>query len=77
MTLHWSGADTKLQVLTAGLRDFNAQGRRAGRAWVDFGSLSSTSMTRQWLKGESYQFRVRAGDKNGNWGGWQYLTVAT
>jgi len=75
VTLHWSGADTRLQVLTAGLRDFSAQGRWVGGPWVDYGTLSTTSMTRDWLKGTTYQFRVRARDKNGNWGGWQYVTV--
>ncbi len=75
VTLHWTGADTKLQVLTAGLHYYQAQGRRTGRSWVDYGTLTTTSTTRQWLHGATYQFRVRARDKNGNWGAWQYLTV--
>ena len=33
VTIRWSGADTRLQVLTAGLRYFQVQRRRAGGEW--------------------------------------------
>ncbi|HYH92355.1 MAG TPA: CAP domain-containing protein [Candidatus Saccharimonadales bacterium] len=75
VTISWGGADTKLQVLTAGLRDFQFQRRRDGGSWVDSGTTTATSYTKNWWVGHVYELRVRARDKNGNWGGWKYVTV--
>ena len=37
VTIRWSGADTRLQVLTAGLRYFEVQRRRIGGTWTSWG----------------------------------------
>jgi uncharacterized protein YkwD len=75
VTIKWSGADTKLQVLTAGFRYFNAERRRDGGAWSSFGYTTGTALKQTWDQGHTYEFRIRARDKSGNWGGWKYLTV--
>jgi uncharacterized protein YkwD len=75
VTIHWSGADTKLQVLTSGFRYFQTQRRYDDHAWFDYGTTTSTSTTRTWTRGHVWQFRVRARDKAGNWGGWKTVTI--
>lgn len=71
----WSGADTRLQVLTSGLRVYETQRRVDGGAWASYGTTTSTSVTRYWWKGHTWDFRVRARDKAGNWGAWKVVTV--
>ncbi|MBA2756873.1 MAG: hypothetical protein H0U37_05465 [Chloroflexi bacterium] len=68
VTVRWSGGDTRLQVLTAGLRYFQAQKRRDGGTWLDYGTTTNTSLTRKWSRGHRYDVRLRARDKVGNWG---------
>jgi uncharacterized protein YkwD len=72
VTIKWTGSDVKLQVLTAGLKYFQVQVRREGvYDWRDAKSATtSTSMTRNLLKGRVYQYRIRAKDKAGNYGRW-------
>jgi uncharacterized protein YkwD len=77
VTLRWSGRDVKLQVLTSGLRLFQVQGRRKGGSWHDYGTTTSTSMARRWYRHATYEFRVRARDRAGNWGAWVTKTVST
>ena len=49
-----------------------------GGAWYDYGSTTAkTSMTQSWTRGHTWQFRVRARDKVGNWGGWKVVKVKT
>ncbi len=75
VTIHWSGADTKLQTLTSGFRYFQTQRRVDDKAWFDYGTTTKTSTTRSWTRGHVWQFRVRARDKAGNWGGWKVVTL--
>ena len=75
VTFRWTGADRPLQVLTSGLRSFETQRRTDGGNWVSYGATKATSMTTTWAKGHTYQFRVRAVDWAGNWGGWRTVTV--
>ncbi len=75
VTVKWTGLDPKLQVLTAGLRDYVAQYRRDGEAWLNLGPKTGTSLTLDTWKGHSYEFRVRARDKSGNWGSWKTVVV--
>lgn len=75
VTVKWSGNDTKLQVLTAGLRSYQAQKRTDGGAWTDDGTMTTTTLTRTWARGHVYDIRVRASDKAGNWGAWSMVTV--
>jgi uncharacterized protein YkwD len=72
MTIKWSGSDVRLQVLTAGLKYFQVQVRREGiYDWHDTKSATTnTQMVRYLLKGQVYQFRIRAKDKAGNYGRW-------
>ena len=71
----WTGLDPRLQVLTAGLKDYTAQYRRDGEAWLNLGPKTGTSLTLDTWKGHTYTFRVRARDKSGNWGSWKTATV--
>ena len=34
-----------------------------------------TRKTITWTRGKTYEVRVRARDKAGNWGGWRTLTI--
>ena len=71
----WAGGDTKLQVLTSGLRSFEIQRRVAGGEWASYGATKATSLTTSWARGNTYEFRVRAVDWAGNWGAWKTVTV--
>jgi uncharacterized protein YkwD len=75
VTFRWTGADTKLQVLTSGFRSFEIQRRGYGGEWTSYGSTKATSLTTTWARGYTYQFRVRAVDWAGNWGSWKTVTV--
>ncbi len=67
----WRGGDVRLQVLTAGLRDFQVQRRVDGGAWqLARAATSATSMTGSYRTGHRYEFRVRARDRAGNVGAW-------
>lgn len=75
VTFRWTGADTRLQVLTSGLRSFETQRRVYGGEWASYGTTKATSMTTSWARGHTYEFRVRAVDWAGNWGSWKSVVV--
>ena len=75
VTIRWSGADRRLQVLTAGLRYYQVQRRRVGGTWHSWKVTTSTSRTITWLKAYDREVRVRARDKAGNWGPWQVIRI--
>ena len=75
VTIRWSGGDARLQVLTAGLRYFQVQWRHAGGAWRSWGTMTVTSRSVTWTRGQIYDVRVRARDKAGNWGPWQVTRI--
>lgn len=75
VTFRWTGADVVLQVLTAGLRSYEIQRRVDAGEWVTYGATKARSFTATWSRGHTYQFRVRALDWAGNWGGWRTTTV--
>lgn len=75
VVIRWDGADTRLSVLTAGFKVFDIQRRLDGGAWYDYGTRTTKSTTRHWTRGHTWEFRVRAMDKNGNWGSWKSVTV--
>jgi uncharacterized protein YkwD len=77
VTLRWSGADTKLQILTSGFHYFQTQRRVDGGSWFDYGVTTKTSTTRSWARGHVIEFRVRSRDKEGNWGSWKTIRVHT
>jgi uncharacterized protein YkwD len=74
-TVRWSGGDVRLQVLTAGHRYFHIQRRLAGGAWESLGVTRARSITKWWLRGKTYEFRVRERDRRGNWGPWATKTI--
>jgi len=76
-TIRWSGNDTRLQVLTSGLRYFQIQRRANDGAWLDYGTTTATSISKTWTRGVTYEFRVRARDKSGNWGSWRSVIVTS
>lgn len=75
VTIDWSGGDIRLQTLTSGFRYYQMQRRKDGGAWYTYDVTTSSLLSRRWTKGHTYEFRVRARDKAGNWGGWQTVTV--
>jgi cysteine-rich secretory family protein len=74
--VRWSGGDSRLQVLTSGLRYYQTQGRRDGGAWRDYGTTTATHLVRRWMRGHPYEFRVRSRDRAGNWSAWSTRTIA-
>jgi len=75
VTVRWTGSDTRLQVLTAGLRDFEVQRRVVGGAWQSLGFRTVTSVTETLPRARTYEYRIRARDRAGNRGLWSLLTV--
>lgn len=75
VTIRWTGGDTKLQVLTAGFRTYQIQRRLDGGPWRAYADTTGTSVTKSWPRGHVIEFRVRAGDKAGNWGSWRSVKV--
>jgi uncharacterized protein YkwD len=76
VTLTWSGSDVRLQVLTAGLRNFVVQRKVDGGAWKTITpSTTYRSLRLSVLKGHVTQFRVAARDRAGNRGAWSTATV--
>ena len=73
--LSWTGADTKLQVLTSGLRNYEVQRRYGSGPWVSWGTRTTTHLSVTWARHRTYQIRVRASDKVGNWGSWRTVTI--
>jgi uncharacterized protein YkwD len=76
-TVRWSGGDTRLQVLTAGLRDFEVQRRLAGGAWQSAGITTRSSMAMTLVRGRSYDIRIRSRDRAGNRSTWSQVTLST
>lgn len=77
VTVRWSGGDTRLQVLTAGLRDFEVQRRLTGGAWQLVGMTTRTSLSVTVARGKAYEFRIRARDKAGIRSPWSSVSVRT
>jgi uncharacterized protein YkwD len=75
VTFRWTGGDTQLQVLTSGFHSYQFQRRMDGGPWYDYGTTTKTTMTRTWIRGSVYEFRVRARDRNGNWSSWKTVKV--
>jgi len=71
ISLSWSGADYRLQVLTSGFHAFQVQRRVDGGtwAWVTT-STTSTSTAGCLAKGHAWEYRIRARDRAGNYGSW-------
>ena len=75
VTVRWSGADTRLQVLTSGLRYFQVQWRPVGGSWHAWTTSTATSKSVTLARGVRYEVRVRARDRAGNWGRWRTVSL--
>jgi uncharacterized protein YkwD len=71
VSVSWSGADVKLQVLTSGFYSWQVQRRTDGGPWTTvWVSTTRSSMALDLAAGHKYEFRTAARDKAGNWGSW-------
>lgn len=77
VNLHWTGGDTRLQVLTAGLSAYEVQQRSAGGAWQSAGTTTHSSLSVTVARGKVYEFRIRARDRAGNRSAWSSVSVRT
>jgi uncharacterized protein YkwD len=77
VTVTWSGGDVPLQVLTSGFHSYQIQRRVDGGSWkMVWIGTTRKSMTLDLATNHTYEFRVAARDKAGNWGAWS-LAKAT
>jgi uncharacterized protein YkwD len=77
VSVSWSGADVPLQVLTSGFHSYKVQRRVDGGAWTTvWSSTTARSMTLQVAVNHTYEFRVAARDKAGNWGAWSTVRAS-
>lgn len=77
VTIKWKGGDTKLQVLTSGLRYYQMQARRVGGTWRTYDTTTRTYLKRTWTRGKVYEFRVRSRDRAGHWSPWSVIRIRT
>jgi uncharacterized protein YkwD len=77
VTVRWTGGDTRLQVLTAGLRDYEVQRRVAGGAWLSAGFTTRTSLLMTLARGRTWELRVRSRDRAGHRSTWSTVSVRT
>jgi hypothetical protein len=75
VTVRWTGGDPRLQVLTAGLRDYQVQRRVVGGSWRELGYRTATSVTETLPRSRTYEYRIRARDRVGNRGAWVLISV--
>jgi uncharacterized protein YkwD len=75
INLAWSGADVRLQVLTAGLRSYQIERKVDAGAWTKVTGTTGRSLAVPAAKGHVYQFRIVAYDRAGNHGAWSTTTV--
>jgi uncharacterized protein YkwD len=76
VTVSWSGADVRLQVLTSGLYTYWIQRQTDTNWWVTVTSNTTrTSKAFDLPRHHTYHFRIRARDKAGNWGNWSTVGV--
>jgi hypothetical protein len=75
VTVRWSGGDTRLQVLTSGLRNFQLAWRVVGGGWHAWGTTTATARSVTWRRGSDHQVRIRARDRAGNWSTWRTVRV--
>lgn len=75
VTVRWTGGDPRLQVLTAGLRDYEVQRRVVGGSWRLLGYRTTPSVSETLPRSRTYEYRIRARDRVGNRGSWELITV--
>ena len=75
VNLAWSGADVRLQVLTAGLHHYVLQRKFDGGAWMTVTGTTGRSLAVLAAKGHRHEFRIAAYDRAGNLGAWSSQVV--
>jgi uncharacterized protein YkwD len=75
VNLAWSGADIRLQVLTAGLRSYVIQRKVDAGTWTTVTGTTGRLLAITASTGHVYQFRLAAYDKAWNLGSWSTKTV--
>jgi uncharacterized protein YkwD len=75
VTVRWAGADTRLQVLTSGLRYFQVHWRRLGGSWHYWATTAATYRSITMTRGVRYEVRVRSRDHAGYWSGWRTISL--
>lgn len=75
VTVRWTGGDVPLQVLTAGIRDYEVQRRVVGGTWRSLGYRTGTSVTETLERGRTYEYRIRARDRAGNRNAWTRMAL--
>jgi uncharacterized protein YkwD len=75
VTLRWTGGDRRLQVLTSGLRYYQASWRTVGGPWHPWGTSTKARRSATWRRGTDKEVRIRARDRAGNWSPWQIIRV--
>lgn len=73
--IRWAGGDSRLQVLTSGLRYFEVHWRAVGGGWHSWGTTTAIARSATLTRGVVYDVRVRARDKAGNWGSWKTIRI--
>jgi uncharacterized protein YkwD len=75
VNLAWSGADVRLQVLTAGLHSYVIERKVDSGTWTKVTGTTGRSLAVPSQIGHVYQFRIAAYDRAGNRGSWSTRTV--
>jgi uncharacterized protein YkwD len=75
VNLAGSGADVRLQVLTAGLHSYIIERRVDSGDWTKVTGTTGRSLAVSSQTGHVYQFRIAAYDRAGNRGSWSTRTV--
>ena len=75
VTVRWAGGDRRLQVLTSGLRYYQASWRTVGGPWHSWGTSTATRRSATWRRGVDREIRIRARDQAGNWSPWRIIHV--
>lgn len=71
VTISWRGNDVRLSTLTAGFASYQVQRRVNGGSWILVWTATAyPSKTVSLSTGDRHEFRIRAKDKAGNYGGW-------
>jgi uncharacterized protein YkwD len=75
LTVNWVGGDTRLQVLTTGLRNYEIMRRVDDGGWQRVGTTLLNHVNMTLARHHTYRIMIRASDKVGNWGTWRSITV--
>ena len=75
VNLAWSGADVRLQVLTAGLHHYVLQRKFDSSGWMTVTGTTGRSLVVLAARGHRHEFRIAAYDRAGNLGAWSTQVV--